>query len=367
MIPLSMQCAFDKSKTLLIFCLATLLHNPIGGAFADDADIRIMTQNVYEGTNFTEITSATTLPAFLGAVTLTRQNILATRPDVRAAAVAGEIVREQPDLVALQEVAILRSGLVPLTSPATPVGTVEMDQLALILAELDRLGHPYNPVAILPNLDAQAPSSLGTSVRITDRTVILARANHWPDGIRISNGQVQDYLAILALPTPVGVSIPNTRGWASVDVTVDGRSFRFMTTHLEQIQPYNKSQALEAVQSAIASSSLPVVFVGDFNIQANAPSDPTYATYQAFLAAGLVDAWETRHSGDPGVTCCQLPNVMNVTTNLNQRVDLVLLSGGIDVRDIHLIGNKSSDMVQGVWPSDHAGIVASLRIPGHHH
>ena len=196
---ISMIRDMAKWKTVLGLCLATLLLNPIGGAFADDADIRIMTQNVYEGTNFTEITSATTLPAFLGAVTLTRQNILATKPDVRAAAVAREIVREQPDLVALQEVAILRSGLVPITSPATPVATVEMDQLVLILAELELLGHPYNPVAILPNLDAQAPSSLGTSVRITDRTVILARANHWPDGIRISNAQVQDYLAIFRL------------------------------------------------------------------------------------------------------------------------------------------------------------------------
>jgi hypothetical protein len=86
--------------SLALATTLTCILGPIANAFADDADILIMTQNVYEGTDFTEITSATTLPAFLGAVTLTRQNILATKPDVRAAAVAREIVREQPDLVA---------------------------------------------------------------------------------------------------------------------------------------------------------------------------------------------------------------------------------------------------------------------------
>ncbi len=203
----------------LIAALATTcvcFLGPNAPAFADGgAELRIMTQNVYEGTNFTEINSATTLPAFLTAVSLTYQNILATRPDIRAKAVAQEIARERPDIVALQEVTILRSGLVPITNPPTPVATVDMDQLASVLGALEHLGQPYNPVAIVPNLDAQAPSSLGTSVRITERTVILVRGDRKLDGIRVANAQVQDFLAFVSLPTPIGVSIPNTRGWAS--------------------------------------------------------------------------------------------------------------------------------------------------------
>ena len=68
-----------------------------------------MTQNIYQGTSFTELITATTPPAFLAAVTTTRQNILATKPAERAAAIAREIARERPDLVALQEAAILRN------------------------------------------------------------------------------------------------------------------------------------------------------------------------------------------------------------------------------------------------------------------
>jgi endonuclease/exonuclease/phosphatase family metal-dependent hydrolase len=219
-------------------------------------------------------------------------------------------------------------------------------------------------VAIVPNLDAQAPSATGNSVRITDRTVILARGAHSSDDIKVSNAQVQEFLAVRTFPTPVGVAIPNLRGWASVDVKVNGRSFRLITMHLETVQPFNLAQAKEALQSAVSSTTLPVVFVGDFNVVANQPSDPTFTTYQALINAGLVDAWQLKRSADPGYTCCQLPTVDNATTNLNRRIDLVLIRGPIEVRDIRLVGDQPADRVGGFWPSDHAGIVATLKIRG---
>src|SRR5262249_9609904 len=181
--------------------------------------------------------------------------------------------------------------LVPITTPPTSVPTVDEDQLALLLAELDRLGRPYRPVAILPNLDAQAPSSTGRSVRLTPRTVILARAG---DDMKLSNAQVQEYLALSAVPTPLGVPILVLRGWASVDVKVNGRAFRLITTHLEMSQPFNLAQAKEALQSAVNSTTLPVVFVGDFNVVANSPSHPSFITYQTLINAGLVDAWQQK-------------------------------------------------------------------------
>jgi Endonuclease/Exonuclease/phosphatase family len=357
----SPRCSGRKCLAGISAVVVALLYTG-ATAKADDQDdgvVRIMTQNLDLG-DFTPLLGATSPGAFLIAVTATYQKILATQPAVRAAAVAREIARERPHLVALQEAGILRSGFVPITSPPTPVPTVDEDQLALLLAELDRLGHPYHPVAIVPNLDAQAPSSTGKSVRITDRTAILARGG---DDIKLSNAQVQEFLAISAFPTPLpGVVIPNLRGWASVDVKVNGREFRLITTHLEIPQPFNLSQAKEALQSAVNSTALPVVFVGDFNIVANSPSDPTFITYQTLLNAGLVDAWQQNRPADPGYTCCQLPTLDNATTNLSSRIDLVLTRGPIDLRDIHLVGDQPSDRVGGLWPSDHAGIAATLKI-----
>ena len=76
-------------------------------AQAGDAVVRVMTQNVYQGTNFDEVVAATTPAEFLAAVTTTYNNIMATQPAERAAAVANEIAREAPDIVSLQEVATL--------------------------------------------------------------------------------------------------------------------------------------------------------------------------------------------------------------------------------------------------------------------
>jgi hypothetical protein len=42
---------------------------------------------------------------------------------------------------------------------------------------------------------------------------------------------------------------------------------------------------------------------------------------------------------------------------------LILYRGGFSVRDIKLVGEKPSDRTpSGLWPSDHAGVVASLRL-----
>lgn len=70
-----------------------------------------MTQNTDEGTNFNEQVAANTADEFFAAVTTTYNNILATKPAGRAAAMAREIAKQRPDLVGLQEASILVPGL----------------------------------------------------------------------------------------------------------------------------------------------------------------------------------------------------------------------------------------------------------------
>ena len=54
----------------------------------------------------------------------------------------------------------------------------------------------------------------------------------------------------------------------------------------------------------------------------------------------------------------------NPSSSLNHRIDLILFRGAFGITDIHLIGNNSSDRTaSGLWPSDHAGVVATLNIP----
>jgi len=56
--------------------------------------------------------------------------------------------------------------------------------------------------------------------------------------------------------------------------------------------------------------------------------------------------------------------LLNARSKLKHRIDLVLLRGPFAVENINLIGNKPSDRtLSGLWPSDHAGIVATFAGP----
>ncbi len=346
-----------RSSRLLDVAVLVAAAGLAGGSIADEGHaVRIMTQNMDEGTAFQELVSARTPFEFVAAVTQTYNNILATRPAERAAAIAREIARERPDLVGLQEASIVRTGA---TAPAT---TVESDLLQSLLDSLKQLGEDYSVVAIVPGLDAEAPSLLGFDVRLTTQDAILVRGGaRGGQPLRLSNVRVGHFLTNLTVPTPVGpITLP--RGWASVDVGTGESAFRFVTTHLDIAPPIQLAQAKELLATA-ANTKLPVVLAGDFNADAANASDPSFATYQAAIDAGFADAWLQRRHPDAGFTCCQAPDLLNPASMLNLRIDLVLVRGGLRAEKIGLVGDRQEDRTaSGLWPSDHAGVAATLSL-----
>jgi hypothetical protein len=49
---------------------------------------------------------------------------------------------------------------------------------------------------------------------------------------------------------------------------------------------------------------------------------------------------------------------------VNERIDLVFFRGAFHVEDIRLVGERPGDRIPpGLWPSDRAGVIATLRIP----
>jgi endonuclease/exonuclease/phosphatase family metal-dependent hydrolase len=331
-----------------------------------DASVRVMTQNMYQGTSFEGFLAPQSPEELVAAATATYQQIVATDPAERAAAMAREIARLEPDLVGLQEAAILRTG------SAAPATTVQFDLLQLLVSELTHLGQHYDVVAIVPGFDAEAPTSLGFDIRLTTRDAIIARADA---DLQLSNLQIHQFLAKLTVPLPgVGSTITEPRGWASVDVRVRDRAFRFVTTHLESVPPAGAPLASELLEiqmaqaqelvAAAGDTPLPVVFAGDFNAVASDPGDPTFRTYASFVNAGLSDAWREARRNDPGLTCCQAPDLRNAVSILSQRIDLILLRGDFEILDAELVGESPGDRTpSGLWPSDHAGVAATLELP----
>ena len=76
-------------------------------------------------------------------------------------------------------------------------------------------------------------------------------------------------------------------------------------------------------------------------------------------AGGFADAW----TEPDGLTCCHAVDLHNPDPTLTKRVDLVLIKGAFETKKIAIVGERPNDRThEGLWPSDHAGLVAKLRL-----
>src|SRR5215216_5454248 len=110
--------------------------------------------------------------------------------------------------------------------------------------------------------------------------------------------------------------------------------------------------------SGPANTSLPVILVGDFNSRVDGTGTETYGN---LIEAGFEDAWSATHPGELGNTWGHRADLLNTTVNLTQRLDLVLFRNNLCALDAEVVGDELADRTpSGLWPSDHAGVVASL-------
>ena len=328
--------------------------------------LTVMTRNIYLGADINRILQPadpeTPIPVL---VAQTWGMIQQTNLPERAKAIAREIAAARPHLVGLQEVSLYRIQTTGdfLSGNPVPATQVAQDFLAILLDELEARGLAYQAVAVSKGIDIELPMYTGQTtpmadIRMTDQEVILARAD-----VQIGNVQTAQFQT--KLPFNVGgvpMSIP--RAWASVEATVDGRTIRFFTAHLEMgvAEPVQRGQAGELLQ-AIAATTLPVVLVGDFNSAADGSSTRTYGD---LVAGGLVDVWGVANPGKNGFTGSQQESVRNVPSTINRRIDLIFARDADDftVLKADVVGESLADRTpSGLWPSDHAGVVASLRLP----
>ena len=132
-------------------------------------------------------------------------------------------------------------------------------------------------------------------------------------------------------------------------------------THLESFAASIREAQASELRVGPANTSLPVIIAMDSNAQA-APL-PQDAAYVDFIAAGYNDTWEEILPGSDGFTCCESEPDNNPASQLNQRIDLILTLGNIEAKRIALFGaDPNSRLPDGLWPSDHAGVAATLKV-----
>jgi endonuclease/exonuclease/phosphatase family metal-dependent hydrolase len=348
--------------------LALLAGNPAradGPATPAQHQVTVMSYNVYHGVDLEifRVPGATSVPDLLTRVAAVYQGYQARNFSDRSEALAAEIEAVRPDLIGLQEAVLVRTGPLFASSPAE---TVAFDYVQMLLEALSARGLNYAVVAEIRGFDVELPSALGFDVRHTDREVILARTDLPSGHLSLANVQTGHFAVNCQIPTAGFGVLTVLRGWAAVDVWSRGTSFRLISTHLDgdclpytsAIQVYQAGQVL----GGPADTELPIVLLGDMNAS---PVDPAPSAYRAFADAGFVDAWSLVGSGD-GYTCCQADDLSNTTATLSSRIDHVLLQGDFIVRSVATVGDVPSDRTAaGLWPSDHAGVAATLEIPTH--
>ncbi|MGH3057511.1 MAG: endonuclease/exonuclease/phosphatase family protein [Gaiellaceae bacterium] len=350
-----------RARLLLAAALAVFIVLALWPAAAagHGRQVTVMTRNLFIGTDLGPVFAAQSFPQLVGATTTAFLEVQATNFPERAQAIADELAATRPDVVGLQEVMLIRTDT-PADGGATPAETVAYDYLELLLAALAARGLDYEPVAVVVNADGpELPTALGFDVRATDRDAILVNRDRRPR-LKVTNPQAANFVARVTLPTIAGpIQLP--RGWTAIDLKLRGQRFRVVNTHLEAFSGLVQVAQGAELLAGPGATALPTLFVGDFNSRADGTGTPTYGLLRA---AGFEDAWADVHPGDPGLTCCWETHLLSPVPPFDERIDLVLFRGPFRALAAEIVGEDpvADRTPSGLFHSDHAGVVARLRL-----
>jgi endonuclease/exonuclease/phosphatase family metal-dependent hydrolase len=386
----------------LVFGGLLLLTVLSASAFASGDTIKVMTRNQYIGADLTPVLLAQTPAEFAAAVAAAFAQAAANDFPLRARRLATEVALTQPDLIGLQEVFDFKLN-------GANIGPPFVDHLTETLDALAAKGQSYVVAATVVNLEIEIVFDIDGDqvpelVSIVDRGVILARkgvtftklTGHFGSGglcgVPIPNPvpvlpfpavlQSQpsadgcNYTIVAETNSPVG-PIVSERGFVGVDATVRGKKYRFVNTHLEirDLDPTNPSsaifQSLQAVElvATLQATTPPdrtLILLGDFNSSPeHAPIGPITPPYDIIAGSGFTDAWDKnplRFLDPGGFTCCQLPDLSNTISFLNERIDIIFVRGGPFLPLAVVTGRVPIFPLTDPpnWASDHGGVFGSL-------
>ena len=366
------------------------------GKKAKGTEVMVMTRNLYLGADLSPALQASTIDQTIDVGGQIVNQVHATKfPSIRAASIAAEIKKRKPDIVGLQEVAWWRTGPVNLTAAlGTPVASqtdpAGGDFLADLLKKLNKKskkkGAVHYVVAVVkPEFDVELPvndngqgsglSGADHNERLTMRDAILVRKGV---GVKFKKPTSGTFNTLLRIALAGAVrTFDVTRGWTAINVNARGRSFRFVNTHLEAFDSEGTNTTnqgttlgkgdIRAAQAAqlvgpggAANSTQPVILLGDVN-----SDDDTVANngdrnaYNALLAGGFRE----RSTAKPLSCCLNDPFLVGGPNSINDfdhQVDHVLTN----TKKIKFVKGfvDGRARVNGLYPSDHAGVTSVLKI-----
>lgn len=341
---------------------------PLAGTGAaqakDKRELTVMTQNLYLGSSLDPALEATTGTEFVGAVAQIYGTMVFTDFPARAEAIADTMAAEEPDLVGLQEVSNwVAQGTGTADPPSFDFLQILQDALAARhldyqVASVSQNANIGPAPLVAPTFGCGVPNPTPVcSVTLQDRDVILVNAD--TRDLSWSNPRSGNYATQQTFQPPVGPAVSFDRGWASIDGVFEGKRFHYANTHLEvENSPLVQQAQAQEFLAGPARGAGAVIATGDFN---SAADGSTTTSYAALTKSWFTDSWSV-NPDQAGLTCCQDGTLTNATAAYTSRIDLVLTHGAVRPVSSQVVGDTPFETTPPFWASDHAGLVATVRL-----
>jgi endonuclease/exonuclease/phosphatase family metal-dependent hydrolase len=179
------------------------------------------------------------------------------------------------------------------------------------------------------------------------------------------------------------VDLPSALPWAAAVVAEVVLPSPFGLTLFVHHKPtfqvgYARERELQAVACArfveeqLAGRDLHVVLMGDFDDTPDSSSVRFWTGRQSLEGRSVAyrDAWEAVHPADPGHTFSPANPLVpagEMSLELGRRIDYILVRCGVHGPSLEVLDcQRTFDQdLNGIWASDHFGVVADLSVPAH--
>ena len=335
--------------------------------------LTVMTRNVFLGADLSPAINAPTLAAAIDGAGVIWNEMQSTKFAERAKPLAREIKRSKADLVGLQEVALWRKQTPSDLGgpPQNPNGSPRLRSTRTSSRSSSASSSASTPATRWSSSSRSSTPSSGRSgrqrqhwrprgadfdARLTMRDVILVRR-----ASKLKLGKTRrGHFTTRYEPNVGGFVLPVDRGWASVEAKLGKKEFRFVDTHLEAFgDPHDPRGPGEGAHHRPAEDLAP----GDPGRRPQLGYRPPQRARAARRRPRLHGTRRLRDEGQRRRAELLLQRPVrprgHVRPHGRPRADQAGAQDGARRRDGQQAGERTPS---GLWPSDHGGVVSTLRL-----